>query len=138
MHDFTGMPFQSTVQAPHRPTTHPKWVPVNLRPSRRKCASRVLDSTSPEYGLPLTVKDIVLSMSGLCLRFLDQIQNSFWRERRLTNLDAEGAQRVFHGVAKRRRRAQHSRLARSFGAQRRKWIGRNNVLQSELRDFLDA
>src|ERR1043166_5844850 len=138
MQDFTGTPFHSTVHAPQRPTTQPKCVPVNRKLSRRKCASNVRDSTSPEHGLPLTVKFMFLSMSRFCLCFLDQSQNSFRCERRLANLDAKRAQRIFHCIAKRRRWAKHTRLARSFCAQRGKWIGGNNVFQCKYRHFLDA
>src|ERR1043166_3955044 len=128
MQDFTGTPFHSTVHAPQRPTTQPKCVPVNRKLSRRKCASNVRDSTSPEHGLPLTVKFMFLSMSRSCLCFLDQSQNSFRCERRLANLDAKRAQRIFHCIAKCRWRPEHAGLTRSLRAQRSKWIWRNDVL----------
>src|SRR4029078_11116623 len=119
MHDFTALPFHITVHAPQRPTTQPMWVPVSLKVSRKKCVSNVRGSASPEYSLPFTFNELVLAMGRLRLRFLDKIQNSIRRERRLANLHAERAQRVFHRAAQRRRGSEHAGLSRTFGAERR-------------------
>src|ERR1700757_2184985 len=113
MQDFTGVPFHITVHAPHLPTTHPKCVPVRRRVSRRKWASSVRGSTSPEHGFPFTVREIVLSTSRLRrVPFLDQVQDPFRRERCFVYFYAQRAQSVFHRVTKHRGRAQHPGLSR--------------------------
>src|SRR6188768_4580913 len=52
---FTALPFMWTTQAPHCEVSHPTWVPVRRRPSRRYCTSRVRASASAVTALPFTV-----------------------------------------------------------------------------------
>src|SRR6516165_6259442 len=53
--DFTAFPSTCTTQAPHCEVSHPTWVPVRRRSSRRNCTSRVRGSMSPVTALPFTV-----------------------------------------------------------------------------------
>src|SRR5437763_14091365 len=54
VHDFTGLPSNSTVQAPQLLVSQPTWVPVS--PSlRSQWTSSTRGSTSPECETPLTV-----------------------------------------------------------------------------------
>src|SRR5579872_3147712 len=53
--DFAARPSTSTVQAPHCVVSHPTWVPVSRRCSRRKCTRSRRGSTSACLRLPLTV-----------------------------------------------------------------------------------
>src|SRR5262245_22246848 len=53
--DFTALPLICTTQAPHWDVSHPTWVPVSRRFSRRYCTRSVRGSTSAVTGLPFTV-----------------------------------------------------------------------------------
>src|SRR2546423_14862270 len=55
-HDRAAAPSTSTVQAPHTPCSHPMWVPVRSRSSRRKSASVLRGSTVAARDSPLTVR----------------------------------------------------------------------------------
>ena len=55
VHDFTGSPSSSTVQAPQWVVSQPMWVPVRRRFSRRRWTSSRRDSTSASCSVPLTV-----------------------------------------------------------------------------------
>src|SRR5205085_4601862 len=55
VHAFTALPSTWTTQAPHCEVSHPTWVPVSRRPSRRYWTSRVRASASAVTGLPFTV-----------------------------------------------------------------------------------
>src|SRR5207244_3023939 len=55
VHDLTGSPSTRTTQVPQFDVSHPQWVPVRPRVSRRKWTSRRRGSTSAERGSPLTV-----------------------------------------------------------------------------------
>src|SRR5579883_3673120 len=55
MQDFTGRPFQSTVQQPQRPMTQPTWAPVSPSTSRRKWMSNRRGSISARRSAPFTV-----------------------------------------------------------------------------------
>ena len=55
VHDFALRPSTRTVHAPHWLVSHPTWVPVRLRCSRRKCTRSVRGSTCALRTLPLTV-----------------------------------------------------------------------------------
>ncbi len=55
VHDFTGTPSTSTVQAPQLVVSQPMCVPVRPSVSRRKWTSRRRFSTSCEREAPLTV-----------------------------------------------------------------------------------
>ena len=55
VHDFTGSPSMSTVQAPQLLVSQPQWVPWSSRVSRRKCTSRSRGSISWVTSWPLTV-----------------------------------------------------------------------------------
>ena len=61
--DFTGVPSTSTVHAPQLVVSHPRWVPVNARPSRNRWASSSRGSTSTTRFSPLTV--IVIRRSSV-------------------------------------------------------------------------
>ena len=54
VHDFTGTPSTSTVQAPQLVVSQPMWVPVRPSVSRRKWTSSSRVSTSAERSSPLT------------------------------------------------------------------------------------
>src|ERR1041384_4873207 len=54
---FTALPFMWTTQAPHCEVSHPTWVPVRRRPSRRYCTSKVRASASAVTALPFTVME---------------------------------------------------------------------------------
>ena len=55
--DFIALPLTWTTQAPHCEVSQPTWVPVSRRFSRSNCTSSVRGSTSPETGLPFTVRE---------------------------------------------------------------------------------
>ena len=55
VHDFTGTPSISTVQAPQCVVSQPMWVPVSARSSRIRCTSRSRESTAAEWASPFTV-----------------------------------------------------------------------------------
>src|SRR6186713_1171707 len=54
---FTALPFMWTTQAPHCDVSHPTWVPVRRRPSRRYWTSNVRASASAVTALPFTVME---------------------------------------------------------------------------------
>src|SRR5579862_154730 len=56
-----ALPFNNTVQAPHRPSPHPNFVPVSARSSRNTHSSGVSASTSTLRSDPLT---LTVNMSG--------------------------------------------------------------------------
>ena len=56
--DFADLPSIITVQAPQLVVSHPICVPVMLKFSRKKCASKRRGSTSAECCFPFTVKVI--------------------------------------------------------------------------------
>ena len=58
VHDFTDSPLSSTVQAPHELVSHPMFVPVRPRVSRRYCTRSSLGSTSCWRLVPFTCSDI--------------------------------------------------------------------------------
>ncbi len=58
--DLTDLPSTRTVHEPHVEVSHPTFVPVRPRCSRRKYTSSVRGSTSPSRGFPFTVKDTCL------------------------------------------------------------------------------
>jgi hypothetical protein len=55
VHDFTGRPSTSTVQAPQLVVSQPMWVPVSPSPRRIRWASSSRGSTSAIFFSPLTV-----------------------------------------------------------------------------------
>src|SRR4051812_18758945 len=55
--DFTALPSTWTTQAPHCEVSHPTWVPVRRKPSRRYCTSSVRASASALTALPFTVME---------------------------------------------------------------------------------
>src|SRR5262245_1587399 len=55
--DFAAIPSIWTTHAPHCDVSHPTWVPVSRRFSRRNCTNKVRGSTSPVTALPFTVMD---------------------------------------------------------------------------------
>src|ERR1700759_2628371 len=57
--DLTALPSRWTTQAPHCDVSHPTWVPVSRRFSRRNCTSRVRGSILAFTGLPFTIMDIL-------------------------------------------------------------------------------
>ena len=57
MHERTGSPSTSSVQAPQTPCSHPRCVPVRLSVSRRKSARCRRGSTSAETARPLTLNE---------------------------------------------------------------------------------
>src|SRR5581483_8929911 len=63
--DFTALPSRCTTQAPHCEVSHPTWVPVSRRFSRRNCTSSVRGSTLAVTGFPFTISEI-LAISTLC------------------------------------------------------------------------
>src|SRR5262245_21194559 len=52
---LVALPVTCTTQAPHCDVSHPTWVPVSRRFSRRYCTRRVRGSTSAVTALPFTV-----------------------------------------------------------------------------------
>src|SRR6476661_10601812 len=52
---LTAVPSTWTTQAPHCEVSHPTWVPVSRRPSRRYWTSRVRASASAVTAFPFTV-----------------------------------------------------------------------------------
>src|SRR3954466_11660228 len=54
---FTALPSTWTTQAPHCEVSHPTWVPVRRKPSRRYCTSSVRASASALTALPFTVME---------------------------------------------------------------------------------
>src|SRR3954470_7342837 len=77
--DFTALPSRCTTQAPHCEVSHPTWVPVSLKFSRRNCTSSVRGSTLALTGLPFTIREI-LAISTLFICVLceaTQSSNSF-------------------------------------------------------------
>ena len=57
VHDFTDSPSSRTVHEPHDEVSHPTFVPVSPRVSRRKYTRSVRGSTSASRATPLTVTD---------------------------------------------------------------------------------
>src|SRR5205814_6462961 len=55
--DLTALPSRCTTHAPHCEVSHPTWVPVSRRFSRRNCTSSVRGSTFPVTALPFTVME---------------------------------------------------------------------------------
>src|ERR1700758_1816344 len=70
--DFTALPSRCTTQAPHCEVSHPTWVPVSRRFSRRNCTSSVRGSTLAVTGLPFTIREI-LAISTLCYQPAQQV-----------------------------------------------------------------
>src|SRR6201998_4030811 len=57
--DFTALPSRCTTPAPHCEVSHPTWVPVSRRFSRRNCTRSVRGSTLALTGLPFTIREIL-------------------------------------------------------------------------------
>src|ERR1700676_5773035 len=55
VHDLAEMPSTCTTQAPHCDVSHPTWVPVSRRSSRKNCTRSVRGSMFPVTALPFTV-----------------------------------------------------------------------------------
>ena len=66
VHDFTDSPSSSTVQAPQLDVSHPTFVPVSPRVSRRKYTRSVRGSTSASRIAPLTVTETCVTGASFC------------------------------------------------------------------------
>ena len=66
VHDLTDSPSSSTVQAPQLDVSHPTFVPVSPRVSRRKYTRSVRGSTSAARIAPLTVTETCVMGASFC------------------------------------------------------------------------